>query len=91
VSEETAPQRIAVVWSPEARRDLRAIDRQTAMQILHCLDRYLTSRAGDLKKLKPPLTGFRPAAATTASFLITRKTKWRSPLSATARKRIDEF
>jgi mRNA-degrading endonuclease RelE of RelBE toxin-antitoxin system len=29
------------------------------MQILHCLDRYLSSRNGDVKKLKPPDTGFR--------------------------------
>ena len=29
------------------------------MQILHCVDRYLASRIGDVKKLKPPLTGFR--------------------------------
>ena len=41
MSEETAPERIAVVWAPEARADLRAIDRQTALAILHCLDRYL--------------------------------------------------
>jgi hypothetical protein len=34
VSEEAAPERIAVVWSPEARADLRSIDRETAMQIL---------------------------------------------------------
>jgi mRNA-degrading endonuclease RelE of RelBE toxin-antitoxin system len=59
VSEETAPERIAVIWSPEARADLRAIDRETAMQILHCVDRYLANRNGDVKKLKPPLTGFR--------------------------------
>jgi mRNA-degrading endonuclease RelE of RelBE toxin-antitoxin system len=59
VSDEAAAQRIAVIWSPEARADLRAIDRETAMQILHCLDRYLASRAGDVKKLKPPRTGFR--------------------------------
>ena len=30
MSEETAPERIAVVWAPEARADLRAIDRETA-------------------------------------------------------------
>jgi hypothetical protein len=30
VSEETAPERIAVIWSPEARADLRAIDREPA-------------------------------------------------------------
>jgi mRNA-degrading endonuclease RelE of RelBE toxin-antitoxin system len=59
VSEEPAPERIAVIWSPEARTDLRAIDRETALQILHCVDRYLASRNGDVKKLKSPLTGFR--------------------------------
>lgn len=59
MSEETAPERIAVVWSLEARADLRAIDRITAVQILHCIDAYLLSRAGDVKKLKPPLTGHR--------------------------------
>ncbi|HWB85165.1 MAG TPA: type II toxin-antitoxin system RelE/ParE family toxin [Bryobacteraceae bacterium] len=59
MSEEAAPERIAVIWSPEARADLRAIDRDTALQILHCVDRYLADRAGDVKKLKSPLTGFR--------------------------------
>jgi mRNA-degrading endonuclease RelE of RelBE toxin-antitoxin system len=59
VSEEPAPQRLAVIWSPEARTDLRTIDRETAMQILYCLDRYLASRSGDVKKLKPPRTDFR--------------------------------
>lgn len=29
------------------------------MQILYCLDRYLATRIGDVKKLKPPLFGFR--------------------------------
>lgn len=59
MTESPAPQRIAVIWSPEARADLRAIDRETAMQILHCVDRFLSNRAGDVKKLKPPRTGFR--------------------------------
>lgn len=35
------------------------VDRQAAMQILYCIDRYLVSRTGDVKKLKPPRTGFR--------------------------------
>ncbi len=56
--ESAAPERIAVIWSPEARADLRAIERETAMQILFCLDRYLSTCHGDVKKLKPPLTGF---------------------------------
>jgi len=59
MSDQPAPERIAVVWSPEARADLRVIDRETAMQILHAIDRYLASRAGDVKKLKPPRAGFR--------------------------------
>ncbi len=59
MTEPTTPQRIAVIWSPDARADLRAIARETAMQILHCVDRYLANRTGDVKKLKPPLTGFR--------------------------------
>ncbi|MGB7552777.1 MAG: type II toxin-antitoxin system RelE/ParE family toxin [Candidatus Korobacteraceae bacterium] len=59
MTELPEPQRIAVIWSPEARADIRAVARDTALQILHCLDRYLTNRAGDVKKLKPPLKGFR--------------------------------
>jgi mRNA-degrading endonuclease RelE of RelBE toxin-antitoxin system len=47
------------MWSPEGRADLRAIERETAVQILHCVDRYLINRTGDVKKLKPPRTGFR--------------------------------
>jgi mRNA-degrading endonuclease RelE of RelBE toxin-antitoxin system len=58
VSEEKAP-RLSIRWSEEARADLRRIDRQTALDILHCADRYLTTRNGDVKKLKPPQTGFR--------------------------------
>jgi len=40
MSEEAAPERIAVIWSPEARADLRAIGRETARQILHGIGRY---------------------------------------------------
>lgn len=59
MTEPTAPKRIGVIWSPEARADLRATDRDSARQILCCLDRYLTSRTGDVKKLKLPFTGLR--------------------------------
>ena len=59
MTEPPPPERIAVHWSPEARADLRAIAREPAMQILYCVDRYLASRTGDVKKLKPPFTGFR--------------------------------
>ncbi len=59
MTEPLAPERIAVRWSPEARADLRAVDREPARQILYCVDRYLASRTGDVKKLRPPLTGLR--------------------------------
>ncbi len=59
MSEGPAPNRLTVAWSVEARAELRAIDRQTALDILHCIDRYLAARSGDVKKLKPPMTGFR--------------------------------
>jgi len=32
---------------------------KTALDILHCIDRYITTRNGDVKKLKLPMTGFR--------------------------------
>ena len=50
---------VNISWSQEARTDLRAIERAIAMQILPCIGRYLSTRAGDLKKLKPPRTDFR--------------------------------
>ena len=59
MNEDAAPERIAVIWSPAARAELRAIDRETALQILYCADRYLRTRLGDVKKLKPPQTGYR--------------------------------
>jgi mRNA-degrading endonuclease RelE of RelBE toxin-antitoxin system len=59
VSEELGRPRQSIVWSEEARSDLRAIDRQIALDILHCTDRYLSTRNGDVKKLRPPQMGFR--------------------------------
>lgn len=48
-----------ILWSPEARADLRAIDRETALRILRTIDSYLTTGAGDVKKLQPPRHEFR--------------------------------
>lgn len=59
MTEEAGPGRLSVIWSEQARNDLRAIDRTTALDILHCTDRYLSTRNGDVKKLKPPQIGFR--------------------------------
>lgn len=59
MSEETAPERIAVIWSPEARADVRAIEQTIALRILYCIDDFISRRVGNVKKLKPPRTGFR--------------------------------
>jgi len=53
------PQRIGVTWTPQGQADLCAIDRETAMGILHCLDRFIKNREGDIKNLKPPRTDYR--------------------------------
>ena len=79
------PQRLAVIWSPEARADLRAIDRETALEILYCLDRYLTTRTGGVKNSSRRVATFACAAAITASSSNRRtKTPSRSSASATA-------
>jgi mRNA-degrading endonuclease RelE of RelBE toxin-antitoxin system len=89
MTEPSAPERIAAGWSTEARADLRAIDRENAMQILHCVDRYLASRTGDVKKLKAPLTGFRLRCGDYRVFfdlIIETRTQSRSLPYATAAK-----
>lgn len=91
MSEEQTSARLSILWSEEARGDLRRIDRQTALDILHCANRYLASRNGDVKKLKPPQTGFRLAAATTGSSSSTRtKPPSRSSVSGIDAKLIAE-
>ncbi|HVR25897.1 MAG TPA: hypothetical protein VMU26_21565 [Candidatus Polarisedimenticolia bacterium] len=45
MTEPQVPERIAVIWSPESRADPRAIDRETAMQILHWIATWLTAAA----------------------------------------------
>ena len=54
-----------VIWSTEARADLRAIDRETALRLLKSLARFLKSGAGDVKQLEgydPPLLRLRIGA-----------------------------
>lgn len=52
------PKRV-VIWSPQARVDLRSIDRIQAVQILESIDRYLTTGTGDVIHLQPPRIEFR--------------------------------
>jgi mRNA-degrading endonuclease RelE of RelBE toxin-antitoxin system len=47
-----------VICSDEARVDLRAIDRGTALRVLKALDRFMKTDSGDVKRLEgfdPPL------------------------------------
>ena len=67
------PKKI-VAWSPEARADLRVINRDTALQILRTVDRYLSTGAGDVKKLRPPRDEFRSESATTEFSSFTKTT-----------------
>jgi mRNA-degrading endonuclease RelE of RelBE toxin-antitoxin system len=59
MSDQPVPERIGIQWSTKARSGLRAIDRESAMQILNCVDRYLANGSGDLKGLQLPRTGYR--------------------------------
>jgi mRNA-degrading endonuclease RelE of RelBE toxin-antitoxin system len=45
-----------VLWSPEARTDIRAIDRESALRLLKALSRFLQTENGSVKQL----TGFDP-------------------------------
>ena len=55
MSEEQAPARLSIVWSDEARPICAA---STVSRPRH-LPRRPLHRNGDVKKLKPPQTGFR--------------------------------
>jgi mRNA-degrading endonuclease RelE of RelBE toxin-antitoxin system len=46
-------------WSPQARSDLKEIEREQAMQILMALTRYAETGEGDIKHLRGKLTGTR--------------------------------
>lgn len=45
-----------VIWSTEARADIRAIERDTALRLLKALDRFLRTEVGNVKQLE----GFLP-------------------------------
>ena len=41
-----------IVITPQAKTDVRRIDRETAMRILAALDRFARTSEGDIKKLQ---------------------------------------
>lgn len=42
----------SIIFSDEARADVRAIDRETALRLLHGLARYVATETGDVKQLQ---------------------------------------
>jgi hypothetical protein len=71
-----------VLWTDQAKAQLRAIDQPTALRILHALARYLETGEGDVKRLQniEPLN--RPssgcASVTTACASMNTKTPFAS-------------
>lgn len=54
-----------VAFTAQAKADLRAVDQQTALQILKTLSRFAHSEEGNVKRLQgadPPLYAARPTA-----------------------------
>lgn len=41
-----------ILWTENARADIRRIDQQTAMRIFHALHRFASTEQGDVLKLK---------------------------------------
>ena len=41
-----------IVWTEQARADVRALDKPSAMRILHALHRFADAGAGDIKALQ---------------------------------------
>jgi mRNA-degrading endonuclease RelE of RelBE toxin-antitoxin system len=41
-----------IVWTDQAKADVRAIDQQTALRVLHALARFVTTEEGDVKRLR---------------------------------------
>jgi len=41
-----------IVWTDQAKADIRILDKHTDMRVLHGLNRFADSGAGDLKTLK---------------------------------------
>ena len=40
-----------IAWTDQAKADVRGIDRETAIDLLHRLARFLTTEEGDVKRL----------------------------------------
>jgi len=65
-SQET-PKKI-VIWSADAKTELRAIDRETAIRVLRAIDRYLTTGAASNCNRRASSSGSEWATTASSSF-----------------------
>jgi hypothetical protein len=68
VNEDAAPQGHCGQLVARGRADLRAIDQETAIQILDCIDRSLSNRTGDVEKTQTAENRLSPASAGVCRF-----------------------
>jgi mRNA-degrading endonuclease RelE of RelBE toxin-antitoxin system len=48
-----------IAWTEQAKADIRALDKATALRILHALHRFTASGTGDIKVLQAAAEEFR--------------------------------
>lgn len=59
-----------IVWSEQAKADVRGLDKPTAMRVLHALHRFNESGAGDLKALQGDMEELRLRAGNYRIFFV---------------------
>ena|SRR5712692_5358696 len=80
-----------IAWTDRARADVRAIDRQTAMRILHGLARFIQTEEGDVRRLEASNRRSSVYGSALIEFVFTiTATRSRFWLSNTARRRTAE-
>lgn len=61
-----------VVWRGRSQAQIFAIDRETAMSILHAIDEHPTTGGGDVKRLRPPRHELRLRVGDYRVFFVSR-------------------
>jgi mRNA interferase RelE/StbE len=59
-----------IAWTEQARADVRALDKATAMRILHTLHRFAESGSGDVKALQGDMEELRLRAGDYRLFFV---------------------
>ena len=80
-----------IVWTDQARADVRGIEQPIALQILKTLARYAQTGDGNTKQLRdvePPLSASAPRITVSSS--ATKAITWKFPACSIARRLIAE-